>query len=470
MRNNHKPPRTLRRSRQIRRSLNVARLSHWRGIAFSEVTIMTDSIRSLKKSLLASAMSVMLAPAMAGCGGRDDSSALLLPLRLALRRGPCRQSARHPLTDALLMEAMMKSIKCCFRLAWIAITMIAASQLNIAEAEVITVTTTIQDAENAANPGDTIFVPPGIYRETVHVNKDDLTIVGSREAIIDASGFANGIQVGADILFSVGPKGIPVCPTVAVKTFKLIGLTIRNATQNGVFLSGVDTYTILRGRFIDNGDYGVFPSCSNNGQIGFNYVTGGVDTCIYIGNDVGANITGNQATGCTVGIQIVNSSDLQLTENVVTGNTTGILAIVDPLNPLTSTNNVLIESNSVLSNNLPNRASEPALARIPVGTGILNVGSDNMRILNNKIEGNNTLGVAITQNPLASQDPRIDPNPDGNEVRQNVVLDNGMQPTQNLPGADLFYDRSGKDNCFSNNTFKTAIPTDIETQFPCQSN
>ena len=53
-----------------------------------------------------------------------------------------------------------------------------------------------------------IVVPPRTYRETVHVLKDNITILGSEGAIIDARGFPNGIHVGAEI-FGQGPNGIP---------------------------------------------------------------------------------------------------------------------------------------------------------------------------------------------------------------------------------------------------------------------
>ena len=102
----------------------------------------------------------------------------------------------------------------------------AAFEIASAEAAVLVVSKSIQAAVNEANPGDTIFVPPGTYRETVRILKDSITILGSEGAIIDASGFANGIHVGADI-FGPGPNGIPVCPAVAVRNFTLIGLTIQ---------------------------------------------------------------------------------------------------------------------------------------------------------------------------------------------------------------------------------------------------
>jgi parallel beta-helix repeat protein len=343
----------------------------------------------------------------------------------------------------------------------------AAVGIASAEAAIVVVSNTIQAAVSKAKPGDIILVPPGTYRETVRVLKDNITILGSEGAIIDASGFANGIHVGADI-FGQGPNGIPICPAVAVKHFTLIGLTIQNAVNNGIFLSGVDNYILAHGTYLDNGDYGTYPSCSDNGQINFNYVKGGGDTCIYVGNDVETSVIGNVASDCTVGVQIVNSDDVIIRDNIVTGNSTGIVAIVDPGNPRTETSDVLIARNRIENNNRPNTSTEGDLERIPSGAGILIVGSDNVRIRRNEVTGNNTFGVAITQNPLASQDPRnIDPNPDGDEVRRNVVVNNGTRPSGGLPAADLFYDGSGQDNCFARNRFVTSVPPKIEASFPC---
>ena len=320
-----------------------------------------------------------------------------------------------------------------------------------------------------ASPGDVIFIPPRTYHEMVRVQKNDLTIVGPEQAILDAVGFENGIHVGAEI-FGQGPGGVPTCPAIAVRNFTLIGMTIQNANKNGVFLSGVDSYVIAKGRYVNNGDYGTYPSCSNNGQTLFNSVQGGEDTCIYIGNDVQSVIVGNRASGCTVGIQIVNSSEVVVRGNELTGNSKGVLAIVDPFNPLTETSEIRVDSNIIRENNRPNTSSDPDLTRIPAGIGILNVGSDNVVITKNLVENNNTLGVAITENPLALRDPRgIDPNPDDNKTRLNVFRNNGTSPSTGLPGADIFYDGSGRGNCFAGNTFVSSIPPNIEATFPCNS-
>ena len=107
-------------------------------------------------------------------------------------------------------------------------------------------------------------------------------------------------------------------------------------------MSGVDAYSLTHGKYLNNGDYATYPSCSNNGQISFNYAKGGGDTCIHVGYDVEASIIGNVASDCTVGVQIVNSDNVTVRGNTVTGNSTGVLAIVDPFNACTETSEVLI--------------------------------------------------------------------------------------------------------------------------------
>jgi hypothetical protein len=102
------------------------------------------------------------------------------------------------------------------------------------------VVTTIQAAVDAAQPGDTILVSPGTYRESVLVTKSHLRIVGSRAPILDAAGFRVGIRVGTGQISRGGPS--PACPPLAVKGFTLEGLTIRHAGFSGVSLIGVDGY------------------------------------------------------------------------------------------------------------------------------------------------------------------------------------------------------------------------------------
>jgi hypothetical protein len=113
---------------------------------------------------------------------------------------------------------------------------------------VIVVSSTIQAALDAANPGDTILVPPGTYHENLRVTKDNITIAGSKGAVIDA-GDRIGIRVGIGSRTVV--NGILTCPAFGLHNFTLKGLTIRNASFAGVFLIGVDGYHLTGTKYVD---------------------------------------------------------------------------------------------------------------------------------------------------------------------------------------------------------------------------
>jgi parallel beta-helix repeat protein len=344
--------------------------------------------------------------------------------------------------------------------------------------DTIVVTTTIQAAVDAAQPGDTIRVPPGTYRESVLVDKSHLTIVGSRAAIIDAEGFRTGIRVGTGRISRDGP--VPTCPPLAVTGFTLRGLTIKHAGFSGVFLIGVDGYRLTGTRYLDNPVYGPFPVCSRNGLIDFNQVVGGgsavgpsLDTGIYVGDDHQVTIRHNTVTNYVIGVVVENTINAVVRDNLLRGNTAGIYVAVFPDHPRPFTDDVVLERNQVLHNNLPNPVpadSGDAIGLVPTGAGIVNLGADRVVIRHNRVIGNDSLGVAIIQNPLAPSDPRIEPNPDFNQVRGNVILHNGRNPDPVraiTPGADIVYDGTGTGTCFADNVFATDFPAGITALFPC---
>ena len=342
----------------------------------------------------------------------------------------------------------------------------------------IVVTTTIQAAVDAAQPGDTILVPPGTYHESVLVTKSHLTIAGSRAAILDAAGFRTGIRVGSGSITRGGPA--PTCPPLAVEEFTLSGLTVEHAGFSGVFVVGVDGYHLTGTRYVDNPVYGPFPVCSSNGLIDFNQVVGGgsaagpsTDTGIYVGDDDRVTVRNNSVTNYVIGVVVENSINAIVQDNLLQGNTAGVYAAVLPNHPRPFTDNVVIEHNQVVKNNLPNpvpAGSGEEIGGVPTGVGIVNFGADHVLILGNQVLGNNSLGVIVLQNFLASADPRIEPNPDFGQVRGNVVLQNGRSPDPVraiTPGADIVYDGTGTGNCFADNVFATEFPAGITELFPC---
>jgi parallel beta-helix repeat protein len=342
----------------------------------------------------------------------------------------------------------------------------------------IVVTTSIQAAVDAAQPGDTILVPPGTYRESVLVTKSHLTITGSRAAILDAAGFRTGIRVGSGSISRGGP--VPACPPLAVQEFTLSGLTVEHASFSGVFLIGVDGYHLTGTRYVDNPVYGPYPVCSHDGLIDFNHVVGGgstagpsTDTGIYVGDDDQVTVRDNSVTNYVIGVVVENTINTIVRDNLLQGNTAGVYAAVLANHPRPFTDHVVIEHNQVLHNNLPNPVpadSEDEIGGVPTGVGIVNFGADHVVVRDNRVLGNDSLGVIVLQNFVAGTDARIEPNPDFGQVRGNVILGNGHNPDPVraiTPGADIVYDGTGTGTCFADNVFATEFPAGITALFPC---
>lgn len=319
---------------------------------------------------------------------------------------------------------------------------------------VVIVSTTIQAAVDAANPGDTVRVPPGTYYENVLVTKDNITIEGSQGAILDGTGLTgSGITVRSS------------APLGRINGFSLSGLRIQNFVRNGVILNRVDNYQIDHGQYVDNLAYGIFPIRSTHGLIEFNQVSGSDDTGIYIGQSSDAVIRNNHVTDCTVAISAEVSSNIVVENNRVMDNTMGMLAMVLPGLSVAEAANIQITDNLFIRNNRPNPVSDPAdiLSQLPSGLGILIYGADHVNVMGNRVLDNNSAGIAVIQvtPAMAALDPRIEPFPNQILISRNVVLSNGADPDPKiapLPSGDLIWDGSGTGNCWNNNVHKVSFP------------
>ncbi len=321
-------------------------------------------------------------------------------------------------------------------------------------AKTIFVKSTIQAAVDAAQPGDTIRVPPGVYRENVVVNVDDLTITGSASAVLDGRG----------LLGTTGIRVTPAAPATMIHGFTLRGLTVRNYSRTGVFLSRVDHYEITNGRYFDNAVYAIFPVRCSDGLIEFNEVAGSEDSGIYVGVSSDVSVRKNHVYDNRVGIEIENSFRIDVDQNFAIDNSIGIFVFVLPLLSVTVTEDILVTDNVMHHNNRPIvRDPNDPLSQIPTGVGLLNTGADRVLIDSNVATHNDTAGIAIAQLPpeLADLDPLIDPFPDDNLTIDNVAQQNGANSDiliSPLPGSDLLWDFSGIGNVWLDNVFKTSFP------------
>ena len=205
--------------------------------------------------------------------------------------------------------------------------------------------TTIQDAINAACPGDTIEVHSGPYYENVEVNKK-LTMrgvdTGGKKPVVDAGGSGSAITISADNCTVEGFEttnsgGSWPCAGIYVVSNgnAISGNTAANNKLDGISLNGCSGNMISDNALMDNIATGIYLQYSNNNAIKNNTATGNAQRGIYILYSNSNTISDNTATGnAHRGIDLRSSSGNTLSGNTATDNGNGIYLISSSCNTL----------------------------------------------------------------------------------------------------------------------------------------
>jgi parallel beta-helix repeat protein len=315
----------------------------------------------------------------------------------------------------------------------------------------------IQAAVDAAQPGDRIFLRPGIYAQAVTITKPGIKLVGLGRRL-GSHGRA------AVILENPGDEENGITVTDAGDGVEIINLTVRNFEENGVFLVGVDGFRISEVVTENDGEYGVFPVLSSNGVIERCVTSGHSDTGIYVGQSEHVTVRGSTTFGNVNGIEIENSSHVQASDNESFDNVAGFLVVLLPGLSVKASSDILLARNRVHDNNHLNFAGEGFEQFVPSGSGILVVGTDATEVRDNAVTGNSFVGIGVANTGLLAAlagvpIDDIEPFPDGVHVRDNRVTGNGgAQPIPFLPpGVDLLWDGTGTGNCWEGNQFDTSL-------------
>ena len=296
------------------------------------------------------------------------------------------------------------------------ITPVSGTVIEVRDGELI------QAAVAQARSGDLIRVYPGTYKETVYIDKENISLQGmiqdGKWPTLDGEKELN------DALLYSG-NGI------LIENFKIV-----NYKGNGVMGQAGNNFVIRNNWILDAGVYGIFPEFGKNGLIEHNILTGIEDAAIYVGMCDNVDVRHNEVYGNVAGIEIENSRHVLVENNHSYNNTGGILVFITPGLPIKTCYDIIVRNNFVNDNNHVNFGAPGSLvAGIPSGTGILVMAADQVTIENNIITGNNNAGITVTDlayGANTANDPEVEPNPDRLIILDNIMIDNGNSPVGEL--------------------------------------
>ena len=312
-----------------------------------------------------------------------------------------------------------------------------------ARADVIRVSSgdSIAEALENAPPGSIIEVEPGVYHEALTVDTPGITlrgiVRGNQRPVLDGRNRLND---------GVIASGSP---------FTMSGFAVRHYKGNGVSAQGIDGVTFTDLEIDDTGLYGVYPVQSRNVVVTNCTVTRISDAGIYVGESENALVAGNEVHHNVAGIEIENTNDAEVRDNLAFANTAGILVFVLPGKVLKEARRNRVHRNWVVRNNHENFGDPVSIVGgLPPGIGILVMGADETTVERNRVKDNPSIGIGLIRlgEAEAARDPEQEPFAERNRIRGNYFSGNGLDPAPAIVagyggGGDFAWDGTGRDNC-----------------------
>jgi parallel beta-helix repeat protein len=242
-----------------------------------------------------------------------------------------------------------------------------------------------------AKPGTVVEIPAGSYHfdRGLSLRANGVTIKGAGldKTIISFKG-----QVA-------GPEGLIVYGS----DFTIEGLTIEDTKGDALKINDGENI-IVRGVRVrwtggpktTNGAYGIYPVKTRNVLIEDSQSFGASDAGIYVGQSKNVVVRRCRAEQNVAGIEIENTMQADVYENLATGNTGGILVFNMPNLSQAGWGTRVYKNKSFKNNEANFGAKGTAVASVPAGSGMVINSNSKVEIFDNDISDNQTANVIVS--------------------------------------------------------------------------
>jgi parallel beta-helix repeat protein len=318
------------------------------------------------------------------------------------------------------------------RMKGLLITAAATAALLAGQAQAKTLTVTpggdvqekLQTALLDAKPGDTVMIAAGRYELTDGLSLDvaNVTVKGAGP---DATFISLKNQKSSGEGFLITSNKVTIRD-----------LTMEDAKGDGIKSKGVDQISFVNLKVVwtegpksTNGAYGVYPVSSTNVLIDRVTVNGASDAGIYVGQSKNIVVKNSTAEFNVAGIEIENSMNADVHDNLSTHNAGGILVFDLPNLPQMGGHSTRLFHNRVVQNDTQNFAKKGAIVgEVPTGVGFMILANRDIHVFDNEIDQNKTAAVLVVSYTRSYDDLTYNPMPRDISVHDNKIGKNGWDP------------------------------------------
>ncbi|MBK8424960.1 MAG: right-handed parallel beta-helix repeat-containing protein [Lewinellaceae bacterium] len=296
-----------------------------------------------------------------------------------------------------------------------------------------------------AEDGDVIDLPAGTIELSNTLSLDakrDITIRGAGQDKTILT-FKNQTQ-GAEGIKITNAQNI-VLEHFTVEDSK--GDLIKTQSVNGLVFRNITARWTGKPK-ASNGAYALYPVQCQTVRIERCTAIGASDAGIYVGQSDSVWVTECVAKNNVAGIEIENTTNAWVWKNQAFDNTGGILVFDLPDLLKKRGGHVKVYDNLIGRNNYKNFAPKGNIVgKVPPGTGVMILATNDVEIYQNKIWENKTASTAImsyfiTENPI--KDKAYNPYPSNIYIHDNIYSEGKRMPTWKSKMGFIFWWKFGK--------------------------